>query len=47
MEAVMDNVDVSDREKAKQIRELVVLCSAILQIFYLGAHGSLVVKARR
>jgi hypothetical protein len=30
MEAVMDNVDVSDREKAKQIRELVaVLFSTI------------------
>jgi AdoMet-dependent rRNA methyltransferase SPB1 len=29
MEAVMDNVDVGDREKAKQIRELVVQCCAI------------------
>lgn len=36
MEALMDNVDVSDREKAKQIRELVIQCSAFFAIFSLS-----------
>jgi AdoMet-dependent rRNA methyltransferase SPB1 len=30
MEAIMDNVDVTDREKAKQIRELVFHCFAFI-----------------
>jgi hypothetical protein len=36
MEALMDNVDVSDREKAKQIRELVVQYSAFFAVFSLS-----------
>lgn len=34
MEALMENVDVSDREKAKQIRELVVQYSAFFAVFF-------------
>ena len=33
MEAVMESVDVSDREKAKQIRALVVNCATFCVIF--------------
>jgi hypothetical protein len=33
LEAIMENVDVGDREKAKQIRELVVQCSALFAVF--------------
>jgi len=33
MEAIMENVDVSDREKAKQIRTLVVHCARFFIVF--------------
>jgi AdoMet-dependent rRNA methyltransferase SPB1 len=36
MEAIMDNVDVTDKEKAKQIRELVF--SIVLDFFYNISH---------
>lgn len=33
MEAIMESVDVSDREKAKQIRALVVHCATFFIVF--------------
>jgi hypothetical protein len=36
LEAVVENVDVSDREKAKQIREFVVECSKFPAVFSLS-----------
>ena len=36
MEAVMESVDVSDREKAKQIRALVVNCATFFIVFSLS-----------